>query len=189
MAFLGDLPPDVTDCGAWISGAVDLGPTGFFLGKRAGSNTRTGAEYTMSTTIHPVPAIGTLHTIGYADPEADAQLGQLLRNHDPIILLDIRHRPQSRWRPQWNRRALATRYGQQYHWEPRLGNLHYKEPALGIKLAPGHDEAIAWVVSLLRSGTSIILLCACKGAQHCHRSLVARLIQEALQVQPKGTRS
>lgn len=137
----------------------------------------------MTVTSHRLLTIGSLHTCGYADSEIDPQIERLMLGQDPTLLLDIRLRPQSRWRPQWNRRNLETRYGQQYQWEPRLGNLHYKHPKQGMQLAPGHEDAVRQVVEMLRAGTSIILLCACKHFDACHRSLVVQRIQDAAQLQ------
>lgn len=122
---------------------------------------------------------GTLYTLGYAHPDATDHLSNLM-NQEHIVLLDIRYSPYSRWYPTWTRYALASTYGERYRWEQRLGNLNYRERESGIKLAEGHREAIQEAASLLSQGTSLVLLCACKDARTCHRSLVAKLIQDAL---------
>ncbi len=124
--------------------------------------------------------IGTLYTIGYADIEAAAQVERLM-NQEHMLLVDIRLSPRSRWRPAWNRNALRSVYSERYAWEPRLGNLHYQDRTLAIKLAEGHMDAIHELAKLLREGASIILLCACKDARTCHRTFVAKLIQDAVQ--------
>ncbi len=124
--------------------------------------------------------IGTLYTIGYADIEAAAQVERLM-NQEHMLLVDIRLSPRSRWRPAWNRNALRTAYGERYAWEHRLGNLHYQDRTLDIVLAEGHMDAVREIAKLLIAGASIILLCACKDARTCHRTLVAKLIQDAIQ--------
>jgi uncharacterized protein (DUF488 family) len=139
----------------------------------------------MTTPARTTTEWGTMYTIGYAHPDAAAQLGRLMR--DPrTCLVDIRYHPRSRRWPQWNRSALAACYGHRYVWDRRLGNMHYQHPELHIQLAEGHPDAIQEAAALLCEGTSLILLCACRNPRECHRSLVAKLIQDALPVPKHG---
>jgi uncharacterized protein (DUF488 family) len=123
---------------------------------------------------------GTIYTIGYAHPDTAADVPRLMQQ-EHIILLDVRFSPRSRWKPTWNRAALQTTYGARYQWEKRLGNLNYQQRELGIELAEGHLDAAQEAAALLAAGTSLILLCACKDARTCHRTLVAKLVQDAVQ--------
>lgn len=127
---------------------------------------------------------GTIYTLGYSQVKAEATLEQLMR-HPHVLLVDVRYQPVSRWNPQWNRAALAGRYGQGYVWDRRLGNIHYSSRDRPIQLAAGHQEAVFEAAALLLAGTSLVLLCACGDERACHRSYVARLIQDALPV-PTG---
>lgn len=127
----------------------------------------------------PFNGVGTLRTFGYARPDAVAQLETLMAC-ERTILLDIRFTPTSRWLPAWRRHALAAKYGDRYVWEQRLGNVHHKQRALGIRLAKGHREAALEAAQRLMQGFSLILLCACKRAHGCHRSQAARHIRRAL---------
>lgn len=124
-------------------------------------------------------SIGTLYTIGYAHPDALADVTRLMQQ-EWIILLDVRLSPRSRWQPAWNRRVLATTYGLRYQWDKRLGNLNYQHREQGIQLADGHLDAVQEAAALLSIGTSLILLCACKDARTCHRNMIAKLLQDAL---------
>jgi uncharacterized protein (DUF488 family) len=124
--------------------------------------------------------IGTLYTIGYAHPDAAIQVGQLM-NQEHMLLVDIRYSPYSRWRPAWGHEALEATFGECYLWKQRLGNVNYQHPELGIKLAEGHEDAAREVAKLLARGISVILLCTCKNARTCHRSLVAKLVQDEVQ--------
>jgi uncharacterized protein (DUF488 family) len=126
-----------------------------------------------------ISTIGTLYTIGYAHPDAARSLAHLMGNPH-TMLLDIRYAPRSRWHPAWNRPALEQAYGARYLWEQRLGNVNYRDREQGIALAEGHQEAVRAVAELVRSGRNLILLCACKDPRTCHRTLVAKLIQDAL---------
>jgi len=127
---------------------------------------------------------GTIYTLGYSQPKASARLEQLMR-HPHTLLVDVRYQPVSRWNPQWNRAALSGRYGQQYVWDRRLGTIHSQSRDRSIQLAAGHQEAVRAAATLLLAGTSLVLLCACGDERTCHRSYVARLIQDALPV-PAG---
>ena len=139
----------------------------------------------MITIRHTMVERGTIYTVGFDHPDAAAQLDRLMR--DPrAILVDIRWQPRSRWWPQWNRAALTARYGHRYVWERRLGNVYDQHKVRGIQLAEEHPEAIGEAAALLCAGTSLILLCTCKHERACHRSLVAKLMQDALPVPQHG---
>ena len=133
----------------------------------------------MST--HSTVERGTIYTLGVSQPKAAARLEQLMR-HPHTLLVDVRYQPVSRWNPQWNRAALTGRYGQRYVWDRRLGNVNYRSRNLSIELAADYREAIHEAAALLCAGTSLVLLCACSNERTCHRSYVARLIQDALPV-------
>src|SRR6266571_2510515 len=120
---------------------------------------------------------GTLYTIGYSNPGAAAHVARLMQGAQ-TMLVDIRYSPRSRWSPQWNWKSLSACYGSRYLWDRRLGNVNYQQRERGIELAEGHPQAIQAAASRLRQGTTLILLCACKDARSCHRSLVAKLIQD-----------
>jgi uncharacterized protein (DUF488 family) len=128
---------------------------------------------------------GTIYTLGYAQPDAEAQLDRLMR--DPrVCLVDIRYQPRSRRNPRWDRAALSARFGRRYVWERRLGTIHDRNRKQGIQLSESHPEAIREAAALLCEGTSLILLCACTNARTCHRNLVAKLIQDTLPVPKHG---
>lgn len=141
----------------------------------------------MSQLVRTMPPfqIGTLYTLGYAGHNAAEQLTRWMRD-ERTMLIDIRYRPRSRWYPQWNRNTLAGQYGTRYCWEQRLGNLHYRDREKGILLAQRHQEAVQMAAELLYQGTSLVLLCACKEFRSCHRSHVAKLIQDALDALREG---
>ncbi len=125
-------------------------------------------------------SIGTLYTVGYAAHDAQARIDRLMRD-ERTLLIDIRLSPRCGWSAIWTRQALAKRFGRRYIWEQRLGNRHYPHPERGFALAEGHAHAIQDAATLLCQGISLILLCACRDFGACHRSLVTKLIQEAVQ--------
>ena len=127
----------------------------------------------------PATLRGTISTLGYSQYQATATLERLLRQPH-IPLLDVCYQPTSRRHIQWNRAELAARYGQEYRWERRLGNVNYWSQTRPIQLPAGHEQALREAVDLLCAGTSLVLLCCCGDELTCHRTLVARLIQDAL---------
>ncbi len=129
---------------------------------------------------------GTIYTLGYRQPNAAVTLALLLRQPH-TRLLDVRYQPTSRWNPQWNRAALAARYGAQYRWERRLGNLNYRSRDRAIQLPGNAQDAVREAAGLICAGTSLVLLCACGDERACHRSYVAKLLQDTLPV-PAGAR-
>lgn len=124
---------------------------------------------------------GTLYTLGYSQRNAATTLDRLLRQ-PCILLLDVRYHPISRWNPAWNRAELAARYGEQYRWERRLGNVNYWSQSRPLHLPAGYELEVREAADLLCAGTSLVLLCCCGDERACHRTLDAKLIREALPV-------
>jgi hypothetical protein len=124
-------------------------------------------------------ARGTISTLGYAHPQAAMALERLMRN-PTVLLLDVRYQPVSGFNPEWNRASLADRYGEQHRWEQRLGNRHYWSRERAIQLPAGSQDAVREAATLICAGTSLVLLCACGDERACPRSLIAKLIQDAL---------
>lgn len=119
---------------------------------------------------------GTLYTLGYTEPEAAEKLAQLMADPD-MLLVDIRLYPNSRWAFQWNKKALRNRYPGRYQWlGESLGNLNYKakDREKGIQLA--HPEWGKVVLLDRLSRHDIVLLCACKNYETCHRKTVVELL-------------
>ncbi len=126
---------------------------------------------------------GTLYTLGYAEPNATERLETLMAQPRTAIV-DIRSVPYSRWTASWNRRTLMHKYGPiRYHHVGELGNVNYNKPDLPIQLADP-DVWVQKCVKSLQQGWSLVLLCACKDYEQCHRKTVYQLIQAALAPRP-----
>ena len=124
---------------------------------------------------------GNIYTLGYTQAKAEAHLERLMRN-PRVLLVDVRYQPVFQWAQHWNRASLTARYGERYVWDRRLGNVHYRDREHAIELAPGYLQAVREAVALVCAGTSLVLLCACRDERACHRSLIAKLIQDALPI-------
>jgi hypothetical protein len=126
---------------------------------------------------------GTLATIGYLEPDAQARIEAFLAR-SRAYLVDIRLRPYLRFRPQWNRPALYARYRGRYVHLRGLGNVHYQDKRLPIHLLDPEPH-IHHLAEHLTRGTSYLLLCACKDYERCHRKVVyERIMHTLLDTQP-----
>jgi hypothetical protein len=121
---------------------------------------------------------GTLATIGYLEPDAQARIDAFVA-HPYAYLVDIRYRPYSRWRPQWNRPTLKARYGRRYGYWRGLGNVNHQDPKKPIHLLDP-ELHIQHLAEELARGRSYLLLCACKDYTHCHRKVVYERVLLAL---------
>lgn len=134
---------------------------------------------------------GTLYTLGYASSGDRERLERLMHDHRRL-LVDTRFSPWSRWYPAFQRQALHQRYNldEQAHlpqavhavryvwYGATLGNVNFQSGG-PIRLA-NPVQGVQNVVVSLREGRDVILLCACADAMRCHRTLVAKLVQDAL---------
>lgn len=92
------------------------------------------------------------------------------------LILDTRLVPTSP-NPLWRRASLERLLGQRYRWCKALGNVNFRsggpvqihDPAAGLELL----GTLLWQ-------SPVILLCACRAWQSCHRSVVAELAQAAI---------
>lgn len=83
------------------------------------------------------------------------------------LLVDIRLVPQSRFTPEWRKKNLETRFGENYLHVKELGNKGFKEKRVEIS---DLDTGLAIVEAIDRD---LVMLCACKYIDRCHRRQVA----------------
>lgn len=134
----------------------------------------------------------TLFTIGYEKARPDAVLGELKRARVKL-LIDTRAVAASR-RPGFSKRALAAALD-----ENGIGYLHLQKlgtPAEGRAAARSGDLATLWriydkhlktpdakeatdeLISLVKSGQRLCLLCYERDPAQCHRSRIAEIVQK-----------
>jgi uncharacterized protein (DUF488 family) len=121
-----------------------------------------------------------LLTIGYTEENAQERIDAFLVN-ERAMLVDIRLSARSRWNGHFGKGALEKRYKKQYVHIPEFGNVNYRpgDRGKGIELA-WPDLGLKQIMPLLRSGHSLMLLCACKDYEQCHRKVVYDLIMAKL---------
>lgn len=124
--------------------------------------------------------MGRLETIGYTEKDAVQRIDAFLAQPRTGII-DIRYSPRCRWNARWNKNALLRTYGPtRYIHLKCFGNVNYNQPGQPIQLA-NPNERLSSVVNFLVSGASLMLLCACKNYETCHRKTVYDLLTQALE--------
>jgi len=121
-------------------------------------------------------ALGTLYPFGYAAPGASQYLATLMAR-PRTLLVDIRYEAWSR-RKEWNPSSLRHRYGKRYRPLRGLGNKNYNNDGPVELFMP--EVGIPLLVEGLQKGYNLVLMCACKDYQHCHRKKVLELVLRAL---------
>ena len=148
----------------------------------------------------------TLYTIGYGAWPADARAARLvaaLRTAGVRTLVDIRHSPCAsnldpknpygprEWHLQSGDRGIVPLlfgYGIEHRWMVELGNPQKTDPAMQVLLqhveSGSSDFPVNRGLELLNTmvaggeGGPYCLLCACARFDGCHRSVVARALQQ-----------
>lgn len=115
--------------------------------------------------------MNALITLGYSGWKPE-QIKALVEERG-AILLDIRYSANS-MRPEWRRNALWKLLDDRYQHVPALGNRNYKNGG-EIELAAPY-KAVPLVKQLLERGP-VILMCACRSWQGCHRLTAANYLQ------------
>jgi uncharacterized protein (DUF488 family) len=118
----------------------------------------------------------TAYTAGYSGATLQG-LAQVAEKLDAVVF-DIRLNPHSRM-AEWNQRPMQERLGDRYQHVSSLGNLNYRR---GGSIAIADLQAGTTLVR--QSAKPVILLCGCRDARRCHRTVVAHhLRQLRLQVE------
>ena len=107
----------------------------------------------------------------------------LVVDHNIRHIIDVRARPWSHWRPEWNRNALQQRFGPRYIWAPCFGNPEAVTPdgwrgwLDQSKQLATRALAFSWAHVIHSGGLgNVLLLCLEQDPLKCHRSAVAEFI-------------
>ena len=128
-----------------------------------------------------------LFTVGYTGWSIDL-LNRALDERN-ALLVDIRERPTS-MRPEFGYASLAQRLGERYTHVPEFGNVNYRDgPIVLAQPRRGLRRARAYLMT-----TPVVLLCACRNWEMCHRRnaaeyIVSRLGISVVHLEPPGGRS
>jgi uncharacterized protein (DUF488 family) len=110
-----------------------------------------------------------IYTAGYYGRQPEELLA-LAEERDAIVF-DIRIHPASRM-PGWSGGRLARFLGERYRHVPELGNRAYKSGG-PVEIA----DLETGLAQVLASPRPVILLCACRDFERCHRRVVAEALK------------
>ena len=111
-----------------------------------------------------------IHTAGYSGRKLDdfqAAVAQL-----DAFVVDIRLVPQSRFFPAWRKSNLEKVFGDRYRHVKELGNTKFKEKRIAI------NDLDAGLEVIMQIEGDVILLCACKDRNFCHRKIIGEALEE-----------
>ncbi len=147
-------------------------------------NTQSSSIAHSTTGQAPRTVPGCVVPFGYACDSSMTKLIRLMQEDKKACIVDIRLAPRSQWHPGFNKVALAKRFPGRYVHIPELGNLHYRlqDRMKGIKLA-NPERGMERLMTGLKQGRTLILLCSCKD-KGCHRWTVVKRLSEALPDMP-----
>jgi hypothetical protein len=120
--------------------------------------------------------LGKLYPLGYTAQDAGKRFVNLMED-ERTVLVDIRFNPVSRHYPPWGGKALKEIWSGRYYPLSCLGNENYKGGP--IKIADP-DLGIPVLMRGLQQGYNLILLCACKSYDTCHRKVVCEMVKAVL---------
>ena len=111
-----------------------------------------------------------VYLVGYGNLKSLDDLAALCKRHGAVVI-DIRMVAKSRI-PCWNKGNLQRAYDIPYAHAPELGNVNYKNGG-DILIA----DFAAGVQRILAGQQPVILMCACKNARDCHRTVVGNMLR------------
>lgn len=113
-----------------------------------------------------------LYTWGYSG-RTQAELFQLMTEHQISLVMDVREKPWSR-DAQWRKGSLTATFGEHYHHLPELGN---RTRSVGNVQLVNEERGLARLEELLQIHRRLLLMCLERDPTLCHCSYVARRIQ------------
>ncbi len=122
-----------------------------------------------------IAKLGRVATLGYHQPQAWQIVTRMVCEQD-WHLVDIRYSRRS-YLDEWSGASLRRHFRSSYHAVPELGDVNHLAPANPVQLADP-TTGLAKVGLLLEAGMDCLLVCACPDWRHCHRRLVATLLQQ-----------
>jgi len=116
-------------------------------------------------------------TFGYQGLKMEKIVEAIVKRN--AVVFDVRFSPYSPF-PGWKKQSFQAALGDRYVWAKGFGNVNYKGG--GVRL---YDEAsglklVAAVQKHAHTIQAIALMCACADVEHCHRKVVAYVVNNYL---------
>ena len=108
-----------------------------------------------------------ISTIGYGGKKPK-EFFQELESLHPDLVVDVRENPDRAFLGTYTRSGLKKVLGERYLWIPELGNKSRSMPPTLVNEEQGFKK----LRELLKNQSHIVLLCAEKNEDRCHRSYI-----------------
>lgn len=132
--------------------------------------------------------MSTIYTLGYAAWTLDAIVNTVVKLD--AVLIDTRLVPASR-NHQFNRKSIAQEFAHlesngraHYQWVKGFGNVNYKDgrkPVVLFNFEVGMQE----IQMHVQRRRAIVLMCMCREAVRCHRSVVADMLAKRIRARER----
>jgi len=114
-----------------------------------------------------------LFTIGYGG-KSPKEFFHELTGLNPDIVVDIRENPFKAYRNCYTKKSLEKQLGDKYIWIRELGNKTRTLPPTLVD----EEEGLRKLKQIMLTHTTVILLCAEKNEENCHRSYIKKKIEQ-----------
>ena len=112
-------------------------------------------------------------TIGYGGKKPKEFFAEL-ESYNPDFVVDVRENPFKAFLGVYTKKGLEAKLGAKYRWIRELGNLTRDLPPTLVD----EEEGLKKLGNLMRGRRHIILLCAEKDENKCHRGYIKAKIQQ-----------
>lgn len=117
-----------------------------------------------------------ISTIGYGGKKPE-EFFQELESLHPDLVIDVRENPDRAFLGTYTRSGLKKVLGERYLWIHELGNRSRSMPPTLVN----EEEGLRKLTELLKKYSHVVLLCAEKDEERCHREY----IKDKIEFRPK----
>ena len=117
-----------------------------------------------------------IRTIGYGGKKPTDFFNEL-REMNPGLVVDVRDYPHKAFLGSYTKTGLEKRLGEKYRWLPVCGNVTRELPPT----LRDEESCLKEIRKLMDIHGLIVLLCAEKDEQLCHRSYIRKKVKEVLE--------
>lgn len=115
-----------------------------------------------------------IYATGYTSRQPEELLALAVKLN--AVIADVRFSAASRV-PKWRKTEMSEFFGDIYRHVPQLGNRNYKSGDLSKAEIEDFPKGLKFIRELLKK-SNVILLCACRRQEACHRHLLKQLLAE-----------
>ena len=115
------------------------------------------------------------YTIGYAGLSSIQDLEEIMEKHSITLIVDVRSKPNTK---RFSRKDLFATFDLKYESRPEMGGFSHTKDQYEDWLVSA-DEGLKALLAAANSGIKVLIMCAEKNPDVCHRKyFVARALEE-----------